>query len=354
MKRFAITLKMVILTFLRARSAIVFGLVFPALLYLLYGPIFKDGLTLILLIYLLIAWIPNGWWTRAKYTLAVCLVIVLILILHRYNGQNSYDSSLLIPLVLLLAKEQQDNRRFMALLAIMTMAILVAISPTYTLVAIWMSSVIPLYVSIRAISIYKEAHRLSQIQLQEIDKAHHELQQTHTALQEASVHSMRYAALAERSRLAREMHDGLGHQLTSLIVQLQALNIMLPGDPTRAATTVPAMLEVTRKAMAEVRQAASAWSEDESQLGLVALQGLISQSSANTHLTITFEQDEELSDWSTEMSVTLYRILQEALTNIMRHTEATTASIQVIMIVSDNGGYMKKKDLYLDLALKAS
>jgi ABC-2 type transport system permease protein len=42
MKRFAITLKMVILTFLRARSAIVFGLVFPALLYLLYGSIFKD------------------------------------------------------------------------------------------------------------------------------------------------------------------------------------------------------------------------------------------------------------------------------------------------------------------------
>ena len=46
---------------------------------------------------------------------------------------------------------------------------------------------------------------------------------------------MRYAALTERSRLAHDIHDGIGHHLTSLIVQLQALEMMLPYHPEAAA-----------------------------------------------------------------------------------------------------------------------
>jgi signal transduction histidine kinase len=218
---------------------------------------------------------------------------------------------------------------------------------------------ITLYICVRAINKYKEAHRLSQLHVQLLDEAHRELQQTHAALQEASVHSMRYAALAERTRLAQEMHDGLGHQLTSLIVQLQALEIMLPGDPIRAANAVPAMLEVARKAMAEVRLASRAWSEDEKGLGLVALQGLVSQCAAHTHLTLAFQQDDDLSDWPVEVSVALYRVLQEALTNIMRHAEATAVTIQVqerdqqvILTVADNGRYTANTELSPGFGLK--
>lgn len=74
---------------------------------------------------------------------------------------------------------------------------------------------------------------MKELHLQELNKAHQELQEAHAELQEATMHSMKYAALEERMRLAREIHDGLGHQLTSLIVQLQALEIMLPGEPKR-------------------------------------------------------------------------------------------------------------------------
>src|SRR6266581_1551527 len=170
--------------------------------------------------------------------------------------------------------------------------------PRYALSA---CSVIALYFCIRAINIYKESYRLTQRHVQELAEAHRELQQTHAALQEASVHSMRYAALAERTRLARDMHDGIGHQLTSLIVQLQALEIMLPGDPQQAVRAVPAMLEAARQAMAEVRQAVRAWQEDESGLGLVALQGLISQCAAHSTLALEFQQDGDLLEWPVEL-----------------------------------------------------
>ncbi len=322
-------------------------------------PLTWSVLAVIMLIYLVMIWVRQSWWTRTKYVLAVCLLMALTLILHLFNGGNSYVGSLLVPLVLLLAREQQHYRQFTAILAALTIAVIFALSFPSPLAFALLPGVITLYFCVRAINKYKEAHRLSQLHVQLLDEAHQELQQTHAALQEASVHSMRYAALAERTRLAQEMHDGLGHQLTSLIVQLQALEIMLPGEPMRAANAVPAMLEVARKAMAEVRLAVSAWSEDERGLGLVALQGLVSQCAAHAHLTLAFQQDDDLTDWSVEVSVALYRVLQEALTNIMRHAEATSATIQVqerdqqvILTVADNGRYTANTELSPGFGLK--
>src|SRR6266571_3885937 len=334
-------------------------------LVMLYGLTLKPTLvtwsvpTIILLVYLVMIWVHPEWWTRPRYALSACSVIALTLLLFLFNGRNTYGWSLLLPLVLLLAREQQKYRRFAALLAAVTLVVMVVILPTYASALEVVPGMITLYFCIRAINIYKESYRLTQRHVQELAEAHRELQQTHAALQEASVHSMRYAALAERTRLAQEMHDGLGHQLTSLIVQLQALEIMLPGEPMRAANAVPAMLEVARKAMAEVRLAVSAWSEDERGLGLVALQGLVSQCAAHAHLTLAIQQDDDLTDWSVEVSVALYRVLQEALTNIMRHAEATSATIQVqerdqqvILTVADNGRYTANTELSPGFGLK--
>ena len=323
-------------------------------------PLAWSALAAILLIYLVMIWVHQSWWTRTKYALFVCLLLALTLILYLFNGRGIFDASLLVPLVMLLAREQQQHyRHYTTMLAAMTIAVMFAVSYTSPFVWPLLPAVITLYFGIRAINIYKEAYRLGQLHLQELNEAHQELQQTHEALQEASVHSMRYAALAERTRLARDMHDGLGHQLTSLIVQLQALEIMLPGDPAQAANAVPAMLEIARKAMAEIRLAVRDWSEDESGLGLIALKGLVSQSAAHSHLALEFHQDDDLSDLPVEMSVALYRILQEALTNIMRHAEATLASIQVqeryqqvILTVSDNGHYTEHTPLTPGFGIK--
>ena len=317
-------------------------------------------LTIILFIYLVMIWARQSWLTYTVYLVSTGLVIALIGILHFSYGINVYSGMLLSPLVLLQAREQRQHYRlFSTLLAVITVAMLLAIS--YPALFVWQEVLITivLYFCICGINIHKEAYRLSQQHVKELDEAHRELQQMYTALQEASIHSMRYAALAERTRLAQDMHDGLGHQLTSLIVQLQALEIMLPGDPQRAAEVVPAMLSVARQAIAEVRQAARKWSEDEHGLGLAALKSLVSQSAAHSSLALEFQQDDDLSDWSVEVSVALYRILQEALTNILRHAEASAATIQVqerdgqvIVTIADDGRYTANMEISPGFGLK--
>jgi signal transduction histidine kinase len=112
-----------------------------------------------------------------------------------------------------------------------TIAAILLLSYTYSFPLGKLLALVGFFAGIRSRSIRQDAHRISQLHLQELNETHRELQEVHAELQEATVHSMRYAALEERTRLAREIHDGLGHQLTSLIVQLQALEIMLPDDP---------------------------------------------------------------------------------------------------------------------------
>ena len=99
--------------------------------------------------------------------------------------------------------------------------------------------------------------------------------------------------------------------------------------------------------MAEVRLAVRDWRDDEGRLGLVALQGLIAQTKAHSGVIISFSEDGCDSDWPVELSLALYRILQEALTNVMRHAAATAVTVEIreceqsiTLTVADNGRYV--------------
>ncbi|HEU0028670.1 MAG TPA: sensor histidine kinase [Ktedonobacterales bacterium] len=310
------------------------------------GPLAWGALVALGLMYLCAVWARENWWTGATYAVFTGLAIALAGAISLASG-SAYASALLIPPIMLLAREQRRELRAVALLlAVMTMAAMLGLTRFSPLAFSLLPGALTLYVSIRAINIYKEAHRVSQRHLEALDAAHEELRQAHAELQEASALSMRYAALTERARMAREMHDGLGHQLTSLIVQLQALQVMLANEPERAAGEIQAILRVAREAMAEIRHAVGEWREDESGLGLVALQGLVSQTAARSRLALEFQTHGVISEWPVATSVALYRILQEALTNIMRHADATSAAVtleerdrRVILAVADDGGY---------------
>ena len=163
---------------------------------------------------------------------------------------------------------------------------------------------------------------------------------------------MQYAAFAERTKLAREIHDGLGHQMTSLIIQLQALKIMLRKNPAAAQDHVEELLKVARKGMEEIRVAVKEWTSDEKDLGLTSLKGLISQVQANSLLQIEFIQAGSITEWSMEESTILYRILQESLTNVLRHSYADSVIVNVTEIngvvkltIDDNGIYTGDKPL---------
>lgn len=135
----------------------------------------------------------------------------------------------------------------------------------------------------------------------------------------------------ERNRLARELHDTLAHTLSGLTVQLEAINTVLPSQKTEVQPMLEQALFIARNGLEETRRALKALrAEPLEDLGLhLAINNLVANNKArsdlNFHLTISepkkmFSQDEEQI---------IYRIIQEALENIIHHARARNVWIEL-------------------------
>ncbi len=176
-----------------------------------------------------------------------------------------------------------------------------------------------------------------------------DLQEAHEQLQAYTSQAQQLAVAEERNRLAREMHDALGHRLTVAVVQLEGAQRLIPTAPTRSASMIEAMRAQLKQALAELRQTVSALRSPE---GTPMLPG--SLETAVTHLTQTFQEatglhihltlPEELPLLPEAHRLALYRAAQESLTNVQRHANARQAWLslaaddkQITLTVADDG-----------------
>ncbi|MGV7114978.1 sensor histidine kinase [Paenibacillus kyungheensis] len=323
--------------------------------YVSYGAVNQYGTLLILFLYILIIWVPKIWRSRTIYIILSIIIISTALYLHYQYG--SVNSSLLWPLLFLSIFINRDYRYVTIIVSLVTITVIALV---YAFSFGSLLAIIGIFLVVRSSQIRQNAHALTKSHLDQLDQAHRELQEAHLELQEASAHSVRYAALEERTRLAREIHDGLGHQLTSLIIQLQALEIMQSTEPEHMPERIKQLISIARQALTEVRIAVKEWSNDEMGLGLVALKGLITQTGQRSALKLTFVEDSPITEWSIQTSIVLYRVLQESLTNVLRHAQADAASVHiqekdhnVYLRISDNGVYTATDSLKIGYGLKS-
>jgi signal transduction histidine kinase len=134
----------------------------------------------------------------------------------------------------------------------------------------------------------------------------------------------------------------LGHSLTSLIVQLHALKYMLQDGPENAQEAVRNMLGVAKQSLEEIRSSVHTLAVDKTSLGLTPLRALLSQAEKHTGLKMELISSDLDIPLSQEATITFYRILQEALTNSLRHSDAK--HIQVIVEQNDDSIFLSIRD----------
>ncbi len=158
-----------------------------------------------------------------------------------------------------------------------------------------------------------------------------ELQEAHRALQEYAQKAEALAVSEERNRLAREMHDTLGHRLTVSAVQLEAAERLIPSQPERAAEMVATVRGQVRAALAELRQTVAALRQPlKDDLPLErALPRLVDEFQQATGLEVALRLPDELPPLSAPQRLTLYRAVQEGLTNIHKHAAAKRAWVKL-------------------------
>ena len=144
------------------------------------------------------------------------------------------------------------------------------------------------------------------------------------------------AAAAERVRIARELHDVVAHHVSLMAVQAEAVGALLPARPEAAAQSADLIGSTARAAMTELRRLLGVLrfkdSDDPERVRLTPspslsrLDALIA-AFREAGLRVTCETSGEQSVLTAGIDLTAYRIVQEALTNALRHAPGATVSV---------------------------
>ncbi|RXZ51607.1 sensor histidine kinase [Agromyces binzhouensis] len=156
------------------------------------------------------------------------------------------------------------------------------------------------------------------------------------------------AVADERARIARELHDILGHSVSVMVVQAGAAAEVVDIDAGAARRALEAIRTTGTDALAEVRRVVELLREADHdslspQPGIARIPELIEQA-RGTGLAVEFRAD-DTSDLSAGRQLAVYRVIQEALTNVRRHSGAASAMVaidrtadRVDVTVTDDGG----------------
>jgi signal transduction histidine kinase len=142
------------------------------------------------------------------------------------------------------------------------------------------------------------------------------------------------AAGRERARIARELHDVVAHHVSLIAVQAEAAASLLPGRPEQARSAVDIIGDTARQALTELRRLLGVLRGPAERLETAPAASLGELSEVldqvrGTGLPVDFEVVGTPGPLSPGVDLTAYRIVQEALTNTIRHARATQAAVML-------------------------
>lgn len=180
----------------------------------------------------------------------------------------------------------------------------------------------------------------------EVERLLAELAVANQRLREYALQVEELATTKERNRLAREIHDGMGHYLTTIHMQLQAAQAVLAGNPQRSQEVLATAQNLTQEALADIRRSVAALrASPEEDLPLPERIARMLKSSETIGILSEFKVSGEPYPLTPQAELALYRVAQEGLNNTAKHANATNIWItldyadpaQVCLTIRDNG-----------------
>jgi signal transduction histidine kinase len=174
---------------------------------------------------------------------------------------------------------------------------------------------------------------------------YHTLQQQRENLREMTERLIA-AQEQERQRISRELHDDLGQALTTQMISLRNLQDDLSVPHEVLFERLQTLHDQSYEIFVKIRRLAQDLRPPVlDALGLsVSMQTYCTEFTRRTHLPVTFDVDESLPELPDIYKITLYRLLQEALNNVLKHAKATHAWVElsvdenaIILTIQDNG-----------------
>ena len=179
-----------------------------------------------------------------------------------------------------------------------------------------------------------------------IRKLNEQLNQANDQLRDYAVNMERMTQMRERNRLAREIHDTLGHTLTGIIMGTDAGLALFDVAPEESKKRMQVVAQSARDGLTDVRRSIKALRPDALERSTLAqaLEGLVENFRLTTSSQIAYFQEAEELKLAPDEEDVIYRVVQEGLTNAVRHGRAERIEIRitrtgdaVTVSVRDNG-----------------
>jgi len=171
------------------------------------------------------------------------------------------------------------------------------------------------------------------------------LNRSEESLRKLSLHLLRTQD-EERKRIGRDLHDSLGQCLAMLKINLDSVQLSLPSSEAHSLWKVAQCVKLSEEALREVRTIAYLlYPPMLEEMGLSsAIQWYLEGFSSRSQIKISFEVVPDLDRLPRQAELALFRVLQESLTNVHRHSESETAQVRlfeengsVVLEIEDQG-----------------
>ncbi len=190
--------------------------------------------------------------------------------------------------------------------------------------------------------------------LHQLEQSNTELEQAHQQLQQFAQEVEELTIIHERTRLAREIHDTLGHYLSLLNIQLGTMSKLYACNQADLGAEIAEARQLASQAIQEVRHAVTALRP--TSITTLSLSEALAQlgsefANSNEEMQLTLDLERHLPAISQEVQMAFYRAAQEALTNTLKHAKANKVLLRLRyedtlleLVVLDNGTGMAKSE----------
>lgn len=155
-------------------------------------------------------------------------------------------------------------------------------------------------------------------------------------LRQWAVRTAELASVAERNRIAREMHDVVAHSLTVMVALSDGAAVVVKRDPAKAGDVLGQLSQTGRTALADMRRVLGVLREDAGSIRSPQPDhtdmGALIEGFRQAGLPLTFTQSGPPLPEDPALALTVYRIVQESLTNVLRYG----ASVSRVVVVVEN------------------
>ena len=187
----------------------------------------------------------------------------------------------------------------------------------------------------------------------EVEKLYNDLAEANQTLREYAMQAEELAITKERNRMAREIHDGLGHYLTTIFMHIQAARAVMKTDVAKAQESLVTAQNQTQEALIDVRRSVAALRDAPGgDLSLLEEIEKLVKSCENSGLSAEMKIIGSPRSLNPQSRWTVYRTVQEGVSNINKHAHATCLNItldysqseKLRLVVQDDGIGAEKID----------